>query len=49
MASQRHEHRVFDVVVKGITVPNPLERKSGNRRNQFGQARVGRAKSMLHV
>jgi len=49
MASQRHQHRVFDVVVKGITVANPLERKSGNRGNQFGQARVGRAKSMLHV
>jgi hypothetical protein len=45
----RGKHRMFDVVVKSVAVPNALERKPGRRWNQFGQTRMRKSEPAIHV
>jgi hypothetical protein len=35
MPDQRHKHRMFDVMVEGVAVPDAFERKLGQRRDHF--------------
>ncbi len=48
MSGKRHQHGVFDVVIKRIAVGNALERELGRERDQLGQAGMRRPASPVH-
>ncbi len=41
VSRQCYQHRMFDIMIKGVAPANAFERKSGNGLNQLGQTRVG--------
>jgi hypothetical protein len=43
------EHCMFDVVVEGIAVPDAFKRQPSGKRDELGQARMRRAKPILHI
>ena len=49
ISGERHEHRMFDVVVERVAVADALKGKSGSRWNEFGQFCVGRTKPATHL
>jgi hypothetical protein len=49
MAYQSDEHRMLDVVVEGIAIPDAFKRQPGSKRNEFRQARMRGAEPILHI
>jgi len=49
MAGQRDEHRMLDVVVEGIAIPDAFKRQPGGKWNEFRQARMRSPESVLHI
>src|SRR5262249_42883531 len=49
MAYQTDEHRMLDVVVEGIAIPDAFKRQPSSKRNEFRQARMRGAEPILHI
>jgi hypothetical protein len=49
VASQSDEHRVLDVVVEGIAIPDAFKRQPGGKWNEFRQARMRGSEPILHI
>jgi hypothetical protein len=49
MAGQSDEHRMLDVVVQGIAIPDAFKRQPGGKWNEFRQARMRSPETVLHI
>ena len=49
VAHQRHQHRVFDIMVKRVAVADTFDRQPGDRRYELGQVGMRGAEPAAHM
>ena len=49
VAGKRHQHGMFDIIVKRVAIADALERKPRHRGDKLGQPRLGRAETAVHM
>ena len=49
VAHKRHQHRMLDIMIESVAIADAVKRKPGRGRNEFGQTRLRRTKSTVHM